>query len=213
MNGSFSEIYVIECETLAIVEANAAAGASLQHDPADLLGMSYSDLAPGLSTFAWKTMVAPLCNGEVDHIRFDTTQMRKDGSCYPIEFRLFRIDDEVRPVFIAIGNDLSLRHESAKALRAGESRFRAIVSNTPGLVYQFRLQGDQEVSFPYLSEGCHALLGISVEQLHADSSLFLQLILSEDRQSYLDAMSASALEMKGWNWEGRIWIEAWKDIK
>ena len=26
-------------------------------------------------------------------------------------------------------------------------------------------------------------------------------------------MHASAAALSGWNWEGRIWIDAWKDVK
>ncbi|UUZ47398.1 hypothetical protein LP420_29445 [Massilia sp. B-10] len=37
---------------------------------------------------------------------------------------------------------------------------QAIVSNTPGLVYEFILYADGSVDFPYLSEGCPALLGL-----------------------------------------------------
>ena len=89
----------------------------------------------------------------------------------------------------------------------------AIVSNTPGLVYQFVLHADGSVAFPYLSEGSAALLGLTAAELQAQPGLFLQLILPEDRRSYADAMHASASAMSGWNWEGRIWIDAWKDVK
>ena len=93
------------------------------------------------------------------------------------------------------------------------ARFAAIVSNTPGLVYQFVLQPDGQVSFPYLSDGCLALLGLSAAELHAEPQRFQELILQVDRQSYLDAMHASAKALWSWNWEGRIWVEAWKDVK
>jgi signal transduction histidine kinase len=89
----------------------------------------------------------------------------------------------------------------------------AIASHTPGLVYQFVLEGDGAVGFPYLSEGCAALLGLSAPALQEDPGLFLQLILAEDRQSYLDSMQASARALSPWNWEGRIWIDAWHDVK
>jgi len=93
------------------------------------------------------------------------------------------------------------------------ARFAAIVSNTPGLVYQFVLHPDGQVSFPYLSDGCLALLGLPATELHAEPQRFLALILEVDRQSYLDAMQASAKALWSWNWEGRIWVEAWKDVK
>jgi signal transduction histidine kinase len=93
------------------------------------------------------------------------------------------------------------------------ARFAAIVSNTPGLVYQFVLHAGGQVSFPYLSDGCQALLGLPAAELHAQPQRFVALILPEDRQSYLDAMQASAAALWSWNWEGRIWVEAWKDVK
>ncbi|MRW86468.1 PAS domain-containing protein [Pseudoduganella sp. FT26W] len=108
-------------------------------------------------------------------------------------------------------------HSTSQALLAEleqvRARFAAIVSNTPGLVYQFVLHGGGQVSFPYLSDGCQALLGLPAAELHAQPQRFLELILPEDRQSYLDAMQASATALWSWNWEGRIWVDAWKDVK
>jgi signal transduction histidine kinase len=100
-----------------------------------------------------------------------------------------------------------------EALETYQARFDAIVSHTPGLVYQFALAADGAVSFPYLSDGCAALLGLDAPKLHQQPGLFLQLILPEDRQHYLDSMHASAAALSAWNWEGRIWIDAWKDVK
>ena len=96
---------------------------------------------------------------------------------------------------------------------AGESNLLAIASNTPGLVYQFLLRDNGAQAFPYVSRACASLLGISANRLRNDPALLLQLIEPEDRQSYLDTMQASASRLASWNWEGRIWIETWHDIK
>ncbi len=94
-----------------------------------------------------------------------------------------------------------------------ESRFQAIVSNTPGLVFQCRLLADGTLDFPYLSDGCHALLGISPQELHAAPARFLELLLPEDRAAFHESMQASAASGKAWNWEGRIRVTQWNDIK
>jgi two-component system, NarL family, sensor histidine kinase UhpB len=213
MQGSFSEIYVVDCRTLRIVQANDAACANLQYSIEELAGMTPLDLAPGLTAATLHEVLAPLLEGRLHRAQLDTMHRRRNGSAYPVELRLLHCPSASAPVFIAVGNDISARHESAKALGLSEARFRAIVSNTPGLVYQFLQRPDGSVAFPYLSEGCHALLGISAEQLCEVPALFLGLILPEDRRSYLESMAASAAEMRAWNWEGRIWIEQWKDIK
>ena len=99
------------------------------------------------------------------------------------------------------------------AHQPGASDLLAIAANTPGLVYQFLLRDNGSQAFPYVSRACGSLLGISAARLRADPSLLLQLIEPEDRQSYLDTMRASASRLASWNWEGRIWIETWHDIK
>jgi len=101
----------------------------------------------------------------------------------------------------------------ATELEQVRARFDAIVSNTPGLVFQFALHAGGQVSFPYLSDGCQALLGLTAAELHRRPERFLELILSDDRRSYQESMQASAQALWSWNWEGRIWVDAWKDVK
>jgi len=94
-----------------------------------------------------------------------------------------------------------------------QARFYAVVSHTPGLVYQCAQQPDGSVSFPYLSDGCAALLGIQPADLQRDPGQFLALILEQDRAAYLASMHTSRTMLSGWNWEGRIHVEAWHDVK
>ncbi len=213
MLGSFSEIYVMDCRNLRFVQVNEVAQINLQYSANELSNLTLLDIADGLTPDALEQTLFPLRHHAATQVTLDAAHIRKDGSRYPIEFRLFLAAPDTAPVFIAIGNDVSRQQESAEALDVSESRFKAMVSNTPGLFYQFILQQNGTMSFPYLSEGCLALLGISADQLRVNPHLFLDLILQEDRSSYLDSMSASASDLKNWNWEGRIWVDAWKDIK
>ena len=212
MQGSFSEIYVVDCDTFRFVHTNQAARKNLHYTAAELSAMTPLDLARSVSREVLQNILMPLGCGKSSRASLDTVHTRKDGSTYPIEFRLFHCGSK-EPVYIMIGNDISSRHASAKALRLSEARFRAIISNTPGLFFQFQQRPDGSLAFPYLSDGCHALLGVAAERLRADSSLFLDLIQPEDRPSFLKSMSESATELKTWNWDGRIRIEKWKDVK
>ena len=84
---------------------------------------------------------------------------------------------------------------------------------TPALVYQFVLYRDGRTAFPSLSDGCSALLGLAPDALQRDATLFAALILPEDRRAYHEAMRISAAALAAWNWEGRIRIPVWNDIK
>lgn len=96
---------------------------------------------------------------------------------------------------------------------ADASTLRSIASHTPGLVYQFVLHDDASISFPFVSDGCRMLLGMEADELRRQPQRLLQIIQPEDRDSYHQSMLVSARELSAWNWEGRIWIESWNDIK
>ncbi len=213
MQGSFSEIYIVDCSSLRFVQTNQTARRNLRYSAAELATMTPLDVARSMSREVLENILLPLRRGGAHRASLDTVHTRKNGSTYPIEFHLFYCPSAPAPVYIAIGNDISARHASAKALRLSEARFRTIVSNTPGLFFQLMQTADGRVGFPYLSDDCRTLLGVSAEHLRVNPARLLALILPEDRQSYLDSMAQSATDMKEWNWEGRIRSEKWKDIK
>ncbi|MGI4848020.1 MAG: histidine kinase [Janthinobacterium lividum] len=95
----------------------------------------------------------------------------------------------------------------------GPSLFHTIAANMPGMVYQLVRHRDGRLSFPYLSQGCSTLLGISLESLRAEPALLLELIVPDDQETYIATMAESMAGMTTWNWEGRIFIDAWNDIK
>ena len=210
MQDANSEIYLIDSKTQCILQANKAAKRKLQYTTNTLSKIKFSDLFQLNNEYSLSDISAIFDTQAVEHA---CHCVRRDQSTYPARLRVFKSPSNVTDHVIAICNDLTATHESAHALSASESRFRAIVSNTPGLVYQCLLGPDGAVSFPYLSAGCQALLGMSGRQLRAHPALFVQHILEEDRASYLAAMAESAAALKNWNWEGRIRIEKWNDIK
>lgn len=175
--------------------------------------MHLCDIAPELDVDTMTRLLAQLRTGKRGVVTIETTLLRKDGYFYPGNVRFSLCRHEEKRAVLMICKDQSAAQASATALGLIEARFRAIVSNTPGLVYQFRLMPDNTMAFPYLSDACHALLGVSPERLHADPGQFIELILPEDRAAYLASMQASADDTRSWNWDGRLWIEEWKDIK
>lgn len=83
-------------------------------------------------------------------------------------------------------------------------KLQGFIANLPGVACQIELQEDGSFTFPYVSEGCLTLFGISPNDLQNDASCFLNLIYSEDIPSLLDTLKKSAQTLCFWNWEGRI---------
>lgn len=213
MQAAASEIYLVDAATLKLVDANQAARDNLRYSLAELSGMTVPDLAPTLPRAELDRLLASLGDEIGAQVSVRTCHRRADGSSYPVKLCFLRTVRDGRALFLVIGDDLSPEQAAALALEQYQARFNAIVDHTPGLVYQFVLHADGRIAFPYLSDGCAALLGLTPARLQQDPSLFLRLVLPDDRKGYLDTMHASRAALAAWNWEGRIWIDAWKDVK
>lgn len=99
------------------------------------------------------------------------------------------------------------------ALRESEARFKAIVSNMPGMVFQLEFKEDGRPQFTYVSDGCLALLGVGAEELQRSAAAFLDRVLPEDLTSCMASMQAARKRRSDWNWEGRIRVPGRNDIK
>mgnify|MGYP000005150353 CR=1 FL=1 len=108
----------------------------------------------------------------------------------------------------------SMPADSVKdALHESERRFSAIVSSIPGLVFQMHMTTDGQVVFTYLSEGCEALLGIPAAALLKDAQTLFQAMEEHSASQFKQKMHKSAKHHKRLDWEGRIWIADWQDMK
>lgn len=99
------------------------------------------------------------------------------------------------------------------ALHESERRFSAIVSSIPGLVFQMHMTADAQVVFTYLSEGCEALLGIPAAALLKDAQTLFNAMEEQSANQFKQKMQKSARQHRRLDWEGKIWIADWQDMK
>jgi two-component system sensor histidine kinase UhpB len=208
-----AEIYVFDAANLRIVDANASACLGSGADLAGLQAMTLFDLAPELEQGALDALLAQLGHEAGAQATLRTRSRRGNGASYPVKLTFLRVVRDGRALLLAVADDLALALEISVALEQYQAGFSAVVDHTPGLVFQFERQAGGALAYPYLSDGCAALLGLAATELQAAPQRFLELVLAEDRGDYLDAMEASQAALGAWNWEGRLWIDAWKDVK
>lgn len=99
------------------------------------------------------------------------------------------------------------------ALHESERRFSAIVSSIPGLVFQLHMTADTQIVFTYLSEGCEALLGIPAAALLKDAHTLFNAMEEHSASQFRQKLHKSAKQHQRLDWEGRIWIADWQDMK
>lgn len=210
---STSEVLVFDAATLQIVQANPAAKRNLQYRLTALQKLTPPDLMTPEDGRAFHTLLALLKNGKKRRTALNVHFRRRDGTRYPIEARLFYANDRNQPVFICIANDVSLREATRLALEHSVSDLHAIVAHIPGMAFQVMQKDGAPPALRYVSEQSAQLLGIKAAALRAKPERFFKLILKEDRNDYLSRLAEAGGGHLSFNWEGRIWMKAWKDVK
>ncbi len=104
-------------------------------------------------------------------------------------------------------------NEAQQALQEHQARLHAFIANLPGMAYQLVMTVCGDMSFPYISEGSLALLGLDPQELEHNPNLFLQMLHPDDTDSYLQSMRSSADSLSFWNWEGRVMIQPASEVK
>jgi two-component system, NarL family, sensor histidine kinase UhpB len=108
---------------------------------------------------------------------------------------------------------LAIKYANSDAANASldknDSRFKLLVQNTLGLVFEFQMD-KQGIHFDYLSDGCRALLGIEAESLKQSPQQFFAFMDKNDRAILEANIKDSATNLSILNWEGRFWIDEWQ---
>lgn len=189
---------------------NPAAARMLGWPEADLLGHSMHALlhhchADG-SLFPVEEcpIYAVLRGAEACQVE-DQVFWRRDGSSFPVEYIATPLLEEGRVVGAVVTfQDISARREAAEALRRSETRYQRIAANVPGMIFQLALQPDGSIQFPYVSDGCRAIYGVSPAEISADPGLLMEIIHPEDRQEFEASIHALLANASFWQWEGRV---------
>ncbi|MBN8764564.1 MAG: sensor protein [Thiobacillus sp. 63-78] len=210
---SATEVMVFGADTLRIAQANPAAAKNLQHQPRALKKLTPLDFLPPEDRQAFHALLTLLRHGKKRRTALSVHCRRRDGTLYPVEVRMLYSADHEKPVFIWIANDVSQREATRQALAHSVSDLHAIVAHIPGMAFQIQRRHDARPSLRYVSEQSAQLLGIKASALLGKPERFYKLILEEDRPGYLARLEHADGGHMTFNWEGRIRMKAWKDVK
>jgi two-component system, cell cycle sensor histidine kinase and response regulator CckA len=127
----------------------------------------------------------------------------KDGSRKYIEISVSLIRDaDGKPAgFRGIARDETERRQMENELRESRERFKNMVVNVPGIIYQYLIHQDGSVSIPYLSEVVRQL-GVEPQEIINDPSKIYDFVDEERKESIFAAIAESMSSLSRLFWEG-----------
>ncbi len=150
---------------------------------------------------AYRESVANRMPYEIDH-----RVLMEDGMIKIVHERCWTFyDDEGRPLrSVGTTQDITERQQAEQELRASDARFFSIVANVPGMVYQFVMQPDGSIEWPFISEGCREICEMEPEEIQQNPLRPIEMIHPDDRPAF-DALAAQSEQtLTPWKWEGRF---------
>lgn len=123
-----------------------------------------------------------------------------------------RLTPAVRRSVSAVRQLVKARQDQL-ALDEGQARFKAIVTNMPGMVFEMEFSADGSPRLTSVSVGSRELFHTTPELLQQDPDAIGSRVLPEDLLSFTESRQAAFLQQQDWNWVGRINIAEINEIK
>jgi PAS domain S-box-containing protein len=150
LDQSSNEIYLFNASTLRFVQANRGALVNLGYAMEDLLDLTPLDILDESHRESFVAALAMLRQEEQRSVVLAVSQVRKDGSGYPVEIKLQLSEAGDSPVYVAVVDDLSERSR----LREFNERLR-----------QFAMAEHRSIGKGELESGLHAITEMASDTL------------------------------------------------
>lgn len=114
----------------------------------------------------------------------ELTALRKDGTEFPIEIFITRIEIENEIIFSSFIRDISLRKQAEQELIASENKLSLLVQSLP--VLPFTMDYSAPYEFIYLNERVEALLGYSESNVKSLKGFWISKVHPDDVSELID---------------------------
>jgi len=98
----------------------------------------------------------------------------------------------------------ALAARSEQEAKRIDDRFRKLVTRLPGMVYQFRVNADGRMHFPYVSDAVESVFGVSASEVNLGVQVIYELVYPDDLEGLKNSISQSADYLSVWKHEFRI---------
>ncbi|BAZ14182.1 putative histidine kinase [Calothrix sp. NIES-4071] len=132
-----------------------------------------------------------------------------------METLVFERTQQLLQINLALQAEIADHQKTEQGLRESKAQLNKLAANVPGVLYQFMLQPDGSMSFPYISSGSQDIFELAPKQIQASPNSVFSLIHPDDRNAFSRDLLKSINTLHSWQWEGKIilksgtkWIKA-----
>ncbi|MEM7807716.1 MAG: PAS domain S-box protein [Planctomycetota bacterium] len=137
--------------------------------------------------------------------RIDVTALRRNGETFPAELSIVPLHSDNGLVeFSGFVRDVSEQKAIQDKINFQEKRIASIAANSPGVLYQWRLDQNGEHSMPFASHALSDVFGIDASRAMQDPTPILASVHPEDAEEMHRLITTSATELTPYEWRGRI---------
>ncbi|OQX47982.1 MAG: hypothetical protein B0D87_08035, partial [Candidatus Sedimenticola endophacoides] len=141
LDGSASEVYLFDAQTLTCRLANGGALENLGLEGDDCGRFTLIELIDGIDRAEFERLVRPLREGEVAGLSLQVRHRRRDGTTYPVEARLQYSEREEPPVFVLTALDLTDREAAQEQVCKQQALMRSVIASAPIAIWSLDPQG------------------------------------------------------------------------
>ena len=116
LDESSNEIYLFDAQTYKFIQVNRGARKNLGYTLEEIQSLTPIDLKPNCTREELESLLQPLRDGTDNLVTFQDYHQRKDGTIYPIEYRVQLSHAEVFPVFVSIVQDITEKKKTEEEL-------------------------------------------------------------------------------------------------
>jgi len=110
----------------------------------------------------------------------------------------------------ALKAEIEERKNTEAVLKETEAKVQKLAANVPGMLYQFEVNPDGSMSFPYVSPGCYEISGLEADQIKANPNSLLSTAHPDDLKGFETSWAISTNNLQPWEHEGRIILASGK---
>jgi two-component system sensor histidine kinase DevS len=192
-------VFMFEADTLRFVYANDGASVQTGYSHDELLTMTPLHIKPEFTREEFEALIAPVVNGEIEHLAFRTMHRSKSGHDMPVDILLecrrdadnaheaAGVDEAVgtSPLLVAIVRDVTEQVAVEQQLALSEQTFRTSFEQAPVGMSVTRVRRDGARVLEQVNESFTRMLGRSVDSLIGSD--FIDIAHRDDRQQSIDA--------------------------